>query len=208
MAFSAGFSPHPKISYTNAAPTGVASEAEYVEIGVVQRCEPDEVREALDAALPSGIDIVDVVEAVSSDFAARMEASEWRLEMPEVSLEQLAAAWALVDAAPSCIVERMTKSGRKEIDIRPAILISHVASRSTPAPRSDGAEGTCAILRLVVRQVTPTVRPDDILAALQNVAGFSPPVPPMVTREAQGPLSAEGDRVTDPLAADRGIPVT
>ena len=32
MAYSAGFHPHPKVSYANAAPTGVASEAEYVEI--------------------------------------------------------------------------------------------------------------------------------------------------------------------------------
>ena len=32
MAFSAGFNPHPKISYPGAAPTGVASEAEYLEL--------------------------------------------------------------------------------------------------------------------------------------------------------------------------------
>jgi radical SAM-linked protein len=32
MAYSAGFTPHPKVSWAGAAPTGVASEAEYVEI--------------------------------------------------------------------------------------------------------------------------------------------------------------------------------
>src|SRR5436305_1819116 len=36
MAYSAGFSPHPKISYAGAAPTGVASEAEYLEIGLAE----------------------------------------------------------------------------------------------------------------------------------------------------------------------------
>src|SRR5699024_8182054 len=30
MAYSGGFHPHPKTSYANAAPTGAASEAEYV----------------------------------------------------------------------------------------------------------------------------------------------------------------------------------
>ena len=35
--FSAGFTPHPKISWLGAAPTGVASEAEYVEIGLAER---------------------------------------------------------------------------------------------------------------------------------------------------------------------------
>ena len=38
MAYSAGFRPHPKISYANAAPTGVASEAEYIEIGLAAPC--------------------------------------------------------------------------------------------------------------------------------------------------------------------------
>src|SRR3954453_17708319 len=42
MGYSAGFSPHPKISYVGAAPTGVASEAEYLEIGLAEERDPDE----------------------------------------------------------------------------------------------------------------------------------------------------------------------
>ena len=34
MAYSSGFNPHPRISYAGAAPTGSASEAEYLEIGL------------------------------------------------------------------------------------------------------------------------------------------------------------------------------
>src|ERR1035438_1393459 len=34
VAYSAGFSPHPKISYAGGAPTGTASEAEYLEISL------------------------------------------------------------------------------------------------------------------------------------------------------------------------------
>ena len=44
MAFSAGFHPHPKVSYANAAPTGTASEAEYFEISVTERVDPESVR--------------------------------------------------------------------------------------------------------------------------------------------------------------------
>src|SRR5579864_6483352 len=57
MAYSAGFSPHPKISYLGAAPTGVASEAEYLEIGLATRMDVDEVRRLIDEALPDGLDI-------------------------------------------------------------------------------------------------------------------------------------------------------
>ena len=65
MAFSAGFHPHPKISYANAAPTGTASEAEYFEISVTDRVDPDAVRDALDEALPVGLDVLQVVEAAA-----------------------------------------------------------------------------------------------------------------------------------------------
>jgi len=40
MAYSAGFTPHPKVSYAGASPTGVASEAEYLEIGLAEPRDP------------------------------------------------------------------------------------------------------------------------------------------------------------------------
>jgi radical SAM-linked protein len=196
MAYSAGFSPHPKISYANAAPTGTASEAEYVELGVVERCDPDAVREALDAALPPGLDIVDVVEARSSDFANRLEASLWRIELPGVSAQEAAPALEALLAAETVEVDRMTKNGRRTFDARGAVIGADCAAGS------DG-DADCAILTVVVRHGTPSVRPDDVLSALQRVADLVPPYPPRVTRLAQGPLDEAGTSVTDPFAPDR-----
>src|SRR5215475_2655119 len=62
VAYSAGFSPHPKISYQGGAPTGAASEAEYLEIALTARCDPDAVRVALDAALPAGVDVIEAAD--------------------------------------------------------------------------------------------------------------------------------------------------
>ena len=45
MAYSSGFNPHPRISYAGAAPTGSASEAEYLEIALAQVVDPDPVYE-------------------------------------------------------------------------------------------------------------------------------------------------------------------
>src|SRR4051812_49619426 len=81
MAYSAGFSPHPKISYVGAAPTGVASEAEYLEIGLAERRDPAAVKAALDAALPDGLDVLEVVEAAAKGLADRVAASHWRGEL-------------------------------------------------------------------------------------------------------------------------------
>src|SRR6266498_3061345 len=49
MAYSAGFTPHPKVSYAGASPTGVASEAEYLEIALAELRDAEPLREALDA---------------------------------------------------------------------------------------------------------------------------------------------------------------
>src|SRR3984885_5940630 len=77
IAYSAGFTPHPKISYAGAAPTGTASEAEYLELSLTGTCAVADVRDRLDAALPDGIDVIDVTEEAGSLGAVTFEASQW-----------------------------------------------------------------------------------------------------------------------------------
>ena len=203
MAYSAGFSPHPKISYANAAATGVASEAEYVEIAVAARCDPAKVRAALDASLPPGLDVIEVVEAGEGSLVERLEASVYEIRLDRVDVEVAQAAVAAFLASETVEVERMTKNGVRTFDARSAV----VALGATPGVAPEGADSVravpCAILRLVVRHTTPAVRPDDVLVALRRVADLAPPVPPSVTRLAQGPLDAETDDVADPLVPDR-----
>lgn len=199
IAFSAGFSPHPKVSYTNAAPTGTASEAEYIEIGVTVPCDTERVRAALDDALPPGLDVLDVVVASTSDFAARLEASIWQVEFPGLGADVVQAAVDALLAQSEVLVERLMKQGKRTFDARGAVISASVAD-GTEAP---GAP-ECAILTVVVRHSTPAVRPDDVLAALRLVADLVPPTPPRVTRLAQGPLAPDGQGVGDPLALDRG----
>lgn len=193
MAYSAGFSPHPRISYANSAPTGAASEAEYVEIGVAAELEPEAVRVALDEALPDGLTILDVVEVRTSDFMNRLEASRWQLELPGADEGEARAAVATLLDAEEALVSRTTKSGLRTFDVRAALR---------EVKCTDSADG-CVILEVVVAHGSPSVRPDDVLAALRSVAGLEPPNPPRVTRLAQGPLASDGLTVADPLAADR-----
>src|SRR6201991_3863955 len=50
VSHSHGFSPHPRLSWIGAAPTGAASEAEYVEIGLTREVDPADLAAELDAA--------------------------------------------------------------------------------------------------------------------------------------------------------------
>jgi radical SAM-linked protein len=210
MAYSAGFSPHPKISWVGAAPTGVASEAEYVELGLAERVDLDALRRALDDSLPVGIDVVEVVEApAGTSLPDRVEASHWRIRLPGVEPAALAAAVTGFLAADAVVVERLTKKGLRPLDARAAVVSARAGSDVAGPDEQDGAgvAGTagdvpCATLDLVVRHVTPAVRPDDVLSGLRSVADLVPPVPPEATRLAQGPLTGSGE-VDDPLAPDR-----
>lgn len=194
VAHSAGFSPHPKISYLGAAPTGTASEAEYLELVLTETLDPAAVRTALDGALPAGLDVVEVVPAGSGALADRVTASAWEIRL--AGAPDLDVAVAAFLAAGEVPVERVLKDGRRTLDARAPVVRLETAR-----------EGDCAILTVVVRRVTPAVRPDDVLAGLRSVAGLSLPVPPQVTRLAQGLLD-ESDpalgRLEDPLAPDRG----
>ena len=122
IAYSAGFTPHPKVSYANAAPTGAASEAEYLEIGLAEMCDPERLRLALDESLPPGLDILQVVEASGLALAERLEASQWLIEMPGVEPAVADEAAQAFLAAPAVEVSRMTKSGLRTFDARAAVL--------------------------------------------------------------------------------------
>jgi radical SAM-linked protein len=196
MAFSAGFHPHPKISYANAAPTGTASEAEYFEISVTERVDAGRLRAALDAALPEGLDVLEVVEAAPGALADRLQASDWVMEFRGMPVETLSHATTQFLALERVEVTRVMKNGPRTFDVRSAVVSLSVL------PSEDGM---CAILRLVVRHTTPTVRPDDVLTALHSVAALAPPTPPLVTRLAQGPLRIATASVADPLAADQDV---
>jgi len=200
VAFSHGFNPHPRISYAGASPTGAASEAEYMEIGLTEELDPELVRRQLDAALPPGLDVVGAMTAAGGSLADRLEASEWEITLFDVDTPELAAAVEAFVAAEQVQVSRMTKKGLRTFDCREAVS-------SITAFGADGTEPgqRCAILRVVIRHGTPSVRPDDVLAGLDQVVGFRPPVPPLLNRRAQGPLDPQAGTVGDPFDPDRDM---
>ncbi len=188
MAYSSGFNPHPRISYAGASPTGAASEAEYLEIGLAEVVDPATVRAALVESLPAGLDVLDVVESRGGSLADRLEASRWRIELTdEPTLVQTAVEAFL--AAESVPVQRMTKKGLRDFDARAAVL-------RLQASYDEGL----SVLDAVIRHQEPAVRPDDVLRGLATLAGVELDAAPRLTRLAQGPLGADGVTGGDPFA--------
>ena len=196
MAYSSGFNPHPRISYAGASPTGAASEAEYLEIGLAEVVDPAVVHALLEESLPDGLDVLEVVESPGGSLADNLQASHWLLDLdtpPEVA----AAAVAAFLAAEAVPVQRMTKKGLREFDCRAAVVSLAVGSRA-PGPRDTGSR-----LELVLRHQEPAVRPDDVLSGLAVVGGLQQTGAPLLTRLAQGPLDETTGVVGDPLRVSK-----
>jgi len=196
MAYSQGFSPHPQISYAGAAPTGTASNAEYLELGLAEERNAQEIQQALNSALPPGMQIAQVGVSPGGALAERINASHWRIELRGVPAERATAAVEAFLAADSAPVQRVMKDGPRTLDTRAPVVSLAVSLSASPAIDRD-----CVILNLVVRHVTPAVRPDDVLAALRELADLVPPSPPMATRLAQGLLTDDG-RLAEPLQGE------
>ncbi len=190
VAFSAGFHPHPKISYANAAPTGTASEAEYVEVSLSRQVDPASVAPLLDASLPEGLDVLEVADAADlpGALADHLQGSLWALRFRAgQSLPDLAgmeSAVAALLAAPEVLVTRMMKKGPRDIDVREAVL--DLTLSSSPVAAVPAGPGDVVLLA-TVRHTTPTVRPEEIWAALRQVGGADLPRP-VSTRLRQGPV--------------------
>ena len=191
MAFSAGFHPHPKISYANAAPTGTASEAEYFQLQLTKECDTEKLREALDESLPADLAVLRVVNAAPGALADLLQASVWQLDFEGLALERLTEVVDEFLAQAQILVTRMTKSGAREFDVRAAVRDSSVASIHTDA-------GEITRWTMTIEHTTPAVRPVDVMTGLTALTQLVVPRPPLMTRLSQGILRADGT-IGDPL---------
>ncbi|MGI9016166.1 MAG: TIGR03936 family radical SAM-associated protein [Euzebya sp.] len=188
IAFSEGFSPHPKISFGDALPLGFASVAEFAELAFGGPVNLADMTTRLNRAFPEGIDVLDAVEV--GEGARRLgkllQASMWVLEYSDTAVATDAVA-ALPPDGP-LLVQRDRKGELVTADLRPPLAgIAVVDGRVRAIIRHPGfipdtPEGGVA------------VRADDIHTAL----GLSDP-PTVITRVAQGRVADHTAGVLDAL---------
>jgi radical SAM-linked protein len=164
VAYSQGFSPHPKVSFGLALSTGYESLAEYldVDVSVTSPLDLDQLSTSLSAALPEGVDVVTLaaVEDRLPSLQEAVTACTWRFAVaasdsadgaPDISahLDQMLASESLV-------IARSRKGRMVHEDIRPAIL----------AVRPLGATADGAGLECDLASQPRSLRPTEFVAAL------------------------------------------
>ena len=197
IAYSEGFSPHPKVSFPDALPLGYASTGEYVELTFAAPIRlPDDIRR-LNAAFPDGLRILHTapVPDGAPKLAKRLRASMWTLDYPEtVDGEGLQRAVETVRSVEELLVERQRRGDSVTVDLHPSIHQISITTRHVTA---------------TLLHTQPPVRPSEVHLALQQYTDGPLADAALITRVAQGVPNDLGlaEALTDEqIRADAGDP--
>lgn len=178
MAYTAGFSPRPKIAFGLALSTGYDSTAEYIDLDLDDgRLEPGFdvglLPRRFTAALPAGIDVTAAV--VLGDRAPSLQhevtSCRWEIEVVGADDRALHAIVAAALAAPELIVTRTRKGSEVTDDLRPAILSLEPLDAATATIERVATDAPSAVLAAELATQPRGVRPSELLRALQAVNG-------------------------------------
>ena len=177
IAYSEGFTPHAKVSFPDALPVGYDSTGEYAELTFAAPIDPDRDLARLSNALPEGMDVLAYLEVPDGapKLARMLRATLWELVWPAVDAaeltDRLRTRGESLLSADHVEVIRHRPDGDRTIDVRPAVLaLTATTCRAVP-PNGDGEH---TVLRAVLRNDGPTVRPTDLLSALGGDGGCTP----------------------------------
>lgn len=202
VAYSAGFSPRPRVSFGLALSTGYESDGEYLDVEVdPARADAgllDGLAARLSGYLPVGMEVTGVGEVGAGEGSLQesVVACTWALEVDGVTEAEARAVVAGALAAPALMATRTRKGTESDDDIRPAIVALEVVG-----PGGAGGGAGCATTAVALRAELATqprgLRPGELVAAL-----FGPDRDHRARRVAQW-LERGGTR-DEPLAAAPG----
>jgi len=160
LAYSEGFSPHPKMSLAAPLPTGVTSEAELMDISLQKMVSPHFLIRTVAQQLPKGMDILEVQEIplTSPSLQSQLRYAEYRVVVTaSQSEEEVHAAINSLLQAKSLPWQHMRDTGPRHYDLRALIDQIWLVSR----------HGSTFALGMRLRcDSQGTGRPEQVTAAL------------------------------------------
>ncbi len=128
LCYSAGFHPHPKISFATATSVGMESLQEFADV-TAQKYSADLslLKQEINSALPDGVKVLEIRELAfaEKDLAQALKGFSYELHLSgnidSAHLETLADNIKNFLAAPAFIIERKSKGKNISKDIRPFV---------------------------------------------------------------------------------------
>ena len=160
IAWTQGFNPHPVMSFGSALALGWTSEYEVIDIKLAAPMGRGRVESAVRAALPEDLPVLEVrmIDDKHPAPMAQVRMSDYRIAFDDPAVLAQIPAFMNMETV---MATRKTKSGEREIDIRPLALDVH---------ETDGG----LFCRLMLTE-KDTLKPDLLLKALSDMAGVDVP---------------------------------
>lgn len=124
VRFSNGFHPTPKISYLEALPMGVASEAELVDLELTQTVQIGQLISDLNVQLPEGFKVIEgeIIPWKSPSPSASIAATRYRVPLPQPMPVDLTERIITFLESDQVLVTRLKKGREVQLDLRPDVL--------------------------------------------------------------------------------------
>lgn len=164
VAYSAGFSPRPKISFGLALSTGYSSDAEYLDVEVDAAwsagIDNKTLVGTLTASLPAGMTALAVCDLAPGEPSLQhaVTSCTWRIDASGADAEAVSEELSQAMACRELLVQRERKGRLATDNIRPAVLGVEVQGNITDGVRLIAELGT----------QPRAVRPAELLESLQS----------------------------------------
>lgn len=126
--YTEGYHPHMYLMFVLALSLGAESMCETMDFRLTQEMPLQEVMDRLNAALPEGLKVHDV--HPPRDTAADIGSADYLVKLKTEDVQKLAAEWESFIAQEQILMEKKTKRGMKEIDIKPQIHVLSMAEEA------------------------------------------------------------------------------
>lgn len=155
VAYTEGFSPHPKLSFGLALSTSHESLGEYLDVDLAEPVDVEAIITRLDPCLPIGLDVqvAAEIEPGTPSLQQAVTSCTWRIEVTGLGRSELCDRVERCLSADSLVVTRERKGHQVTDDLRPAILALDV-------------EGTRTELVAELATQPRGVRPSELIAVL------------------------------------------
>lgn len=120
VAYSEGFNPHMKVSFSSALALGITASTEYMDVDVLEDTPVEEIMERMNAQAPKGME-VKACREVPLDVKKMMAACNYAEYIVEGSAPEgvdWEALLAPFNEAETIIYEKVTPKKTKEIDLK------------------------------------------------------------------------------------------
>jgi radical SAM-linked protein len=159
LAYSEGFNPHPKLSLAAPLPLGVTSEAELMDIYIVQPLSASSLTGRLKLQLPNGLDIIQafVIPLQLPSLQAQIRFADYVVRVSSASQRELDKAIRALLALDTLPWQHQRDTGTKCYDLRPLINDIKLLAYET---------GVASIFMRLRHSVEGAGRPEQVIKAL------------------------------------------